>query len=84
MTARNLGQSTIACALDGFVMRFRDQNARSHLFSWRENTAWELLEAVKLVPERLLGSGRRAPIRREAAAERGHAVLVDRLGHEPR
>lgn len=47
LKARKLGQSTIACAYDGFVIRFRDENARVHLFSRREKAALELLEAVK-------------------------------------
>ena len=53
LKARKLGQSTIACAFDGFVMRFRDENARVHLFSRREKAALELLEAVKFGLARL-------------------------------
>jgi hypothetical protein len=33
LKARKLGQSTIASAYCGYVLRFRDQNARVHLFS---------------------------------------------------
>jgi phage terminase large subunit-like protein len=47
LKARKLGQTTIACAYDGFVLRFRDCNARVHLFSRREKAARELLEAVR-------------------------------------
>jgi hypothetical protein len=53
LKARKLGQSTIACAYDGFVMRFRDENARVHLFSRREKAALEQLEAVKFGLQRL-------------------------------
>jgi hypothetical protein len=53
LKARKLGQSTIACAYDGFVMRFRDENARVHLFSRREKAALELLQAVKFGLQRL-------------------------------
>ena len=47
LKARKLGQSTIACAYDAFVLRFRYQNARVHLFSRGERAALELLTAVK-------------------------------------
>jgi hypothetical protein len=47
LKARKLGQSTIACAYDAFVLRFRDQNARVHLFSRGERAALELLTAVR-------------------------------------
>jgi hypothetical protein len=53
LKARKLGQSTIACAFDGFVMRFRDENARVHLFSRREKAARELLEALTFGLRRL-------------------------------
>ncbi len=53
LKARKLGQSTIACAYDGYVLRFRDENARVHLFSRREKAALELLEAVKFGLQRL-------------------------------
>jgi len=51
--ARKLGETTIACAYDAWVLRFRDQNARVHLFSRREDAARELLQAVKYGLERL-------------------------------
>jgi hypothetical protein len=53
LKARKLGQSTIACAYDAYVLRFRDENARVHLFSRREKAALELLEAVKFGLQRL-------------------------------
>ncbi len=53
LKARKLGQSTIACAYDGFVLRFRDTNARVHLFSRREKAAQELLQAVTFGLEQL-------------------------------
>ena len=53
LKARKLGQSTIACAYDAYVLRFRDENARVHLFSRRERAAQELLAAVKFGLERL-------------------------------
>jgi hypothetical protein len=53
LKARKLGQSTIACAYDAFVLRFRDPNARVHLFSRRARAALELLTAVRFGLERL-------------------------------
>ncbi len=53
LKARKLGQSTIACAFDAYVLRFRDTNARVHLFSRRERAALELLAAVRFGLERL-------------------------------
>jgi hypothetical protein len=57
LKARKLGQSTIAVAYAGFVLRFRDRNARVHLFSRAERAALELLAAVKFgldgLPEHL-------------------------------
>jgi hypothetical protein len=47
LKARKLGETTIACAYDAWVLRFRDTNARVHLFSRREDAARELLVAVK-------------------------------------
>jgi hypothetical protein len=47
LKARKLGETTIACAYDAWVLRFRDRNARVHLFSRREDAARELLTAVK-------------------------------------
>jgi Terminase RNaseH-like domain/Homeodomain-like domain len=53
LKARKLGETTIACAYDAWVLRFRDQNARVHLFSRREDAARELLQALKFGLERL-------------------------------
>jgi hypothetical protein len=53
LKARKLGETTIACAYDGWVLRFRDPNARVHLFSRREDAARELLQTVKFGLERL-------------------------------
>lgn len=53
LKARKLGETTIECAYDAWVMRFRDVNARVHLFSRREKAAQELLAAVKFGLERL-------------------------------
>jgi hypothetical protein len=53
LKARKLGQSTIACAFDAYVLRFRDTNGRVHLFSRRERAALELLAAVRFGLERL-------------------------------
>ena len=53
LKARKLGHSTIACAYDAFVLRFRDQNARVHLFSRGERAALELLTAVRFGLDRL-------------------------------
>src|SRR6185503_17171369 len=47
LKARKLGYTTIECAFDGWVLRFRDVNARVHLFSRRQDAAGELLAAVK-------------------------------------
>jgi Terminase RNaseH-like domain len=53
LKARKLGETTIACAYDGWVLRFRDRNARVHLFSRRDDAARELLATVKEGLERL-------------------------------
>lgn len=47
LKARKLGETTIECAYDGWVLRFRDKFARVHLFSRRDDAAQELLAAVK-------------------------------------
>lgn len=46
LKARKLGFTTLACAYDAWVWRFRDENARVHLFSRRDDAARELLGAV--------------------------------------
>jgi Terminase RNaseH-like domain len=53
LKARQLGETTIGCAFDGWVMRFRDDNARVHMFSRQEKAAQSLLERVKFGLERL-------------------------------
>ena len=53
LKARKLGETTIACAYDAWVMRFRDANARVHLFSRRDDAAMELLAAVRVGLERV-------------------------------
>jgi hypothetical protein len=47
LKARKLGETTIACAYDAWVLRFRDPNARVHLFSRRDDAAQELLAVVR-------------------------------------
>lgn len=68
LKARKLGQSTIACAYDVFVLRFRDEHARVHLFSRREKAALELLEGVKFGLQRL-PDWLRLPVARSTARE---------------
>lgn len=53
LKARKLGFTTLGCAYDGWVARFRDTNARVHLFSRREAAARELLDAVMFGLSRL-------------------------------
>lgn len=53
LKARKLGESTAECAYDGWVARFRDANARVHLFSRRDDAAQELLTAVRSGLQRL-------------------------------
>lgn len=53
LKARKLGETTIACAYDAWVMRFRDTNARVHLFSRRDDAAQDLLATVRDGLERL-------------------------------
>jgi hypothetical protein len=47
LKARKLGLSTVCIAYCGFVLRFRDRNARVHLFSRTERSALDLFAAVK-------------------------------------
>lgn len=47
LKARKLGFTTLEVAYDAWVLRFRDENARVHLFSRRDDAAIELLDAVK-------------------------------------
>lgn len=53
LKARKLGYTTIECAWDAYIARFGVQNARVHLFSRRQASAVELLEAVTFGLERL-------------------------------
>lgn len=53
LKARKLGFTTLEQAYDAWVLRFRDTNARVHLFSRREDAAVELLGAVKYGLDRL-------------------------------
>jgi hypothetical protein len=53
LKARKLGFTTLEVAYDGWVTRFRDVNARVHLFSRRDDAAKELLEAVRYGLKRL-------------------------------
>lgn len=55
LKARQLGETTLECAYDAWVARFRGgaRNARVHLFSKREKEAQGLLERVKYGLERL-------------------------------
>lgn len=47
LKARQLGETTIECAFDGWVARWRDVNGRVHVFSKRDEEAIELLDRVK-------------------------------------
>jgi hypothetical protein len=53
LKARQLGETTIECAYDGWVARWRDENARVHVFSKRDEEAQELLERIKYGYEQL-------------------------------
>lgn len=46
LKARKLGVTTLACAFDGWRVRFGPPNGRTHLFSRREDAAKELLDQV--------------------------------------
>jgi hypothetical protein len=47
LKARKLGLSTVCIAYAGYCLRFRDRNARVHLFSRAEKAALELFAAVR-------------------------------------
>jgi hypothetical protein len=53
LKARKLGFTTLECAWDAWVLRFRGKNERVHLFSRREDSAIELLRAVMYGMNRL-------------------------------
>jgi hypothetical protein len=79
LKARKLGQTTIACAYDAYVLRFRDENARVHLFSHVEKAALELLEAVRFGLDRLPEFLRLPDARRTA-----HELELDAGAHDRR
>jgi hypothetical protein len=79
LKARKLGQTTIACAFDAYVLRFRDQNARVHLFSHVEKAALELLEQVRFGLDRLPEFLRLPASRRTA-----HEFELDAGAHDRR
>jgi hypothetical protein len=68
LKARKLGQSTICVSYSGFAARVRDEQARVHLFSYRERAAKRLLEQVKFGLQRL-PEFLRLPIERETMQE---------------
>jgi len=47
LKSRKPGLSTVCIAYCGYVLRFRDRNARVHLFSRTERSALDLFAAVK-------------------------------------
>lgn len=53
LKARKLGFTTLGCAFDAWVIRFRDVNGRAHLFSRREKAAQQLLKNVAFGLKRL-------------------------------
>jgi len=53
LKARKLGYTTLECAYDAWVARFRDMRSRVHLFSRRDDAAIELLKQVKFGLTRL-------------------------------
>lgn len=70
LKARQLGETTIACAYDAWVLRFRGGavNARVHLFSKRETEAISLLDRVKYGLN-ALPSWMHLPVERETRTE---------------
>jgi hypothetical protein len=53
LKARQLGETTVAIAYDAWVARFRDTNARVHVFSSGDDAAKEVLENIKFGLEHL-------------------------------
>jgi hypothetical protein len=53
LKARQLGETTVAIAFDAWVARFRDPNARVHVFSSGDDAAKEVLDAILFGLERL-------------------------------
>lgn len=74
LKARQLGQSTIECAFDGWVARFRDLRPRVHIFSKADDEAKELLERVKYGLENL-PSWMQLPVLRDT--EREYRIGLD-------
>jgi hypothetical protein len=68
LKARKLGQSTLSVAKAGWVARVRDDNARVHLYSYRERAAKRLLEQVRFGLDRL-PPFLRLPVERETQIE---------------
>jgi len=81
LKARKLGQSTIASAYCGYVLRFRDRNARVHLFSRAERAALELLAAVRFglegLPAHLQLPAARTTMRMADAAGRVNGLRLE-------
>lgn len=73
LKARQLGESTIACAFDGWAIRFGPANARAHIFSKMDAAACDLLD---LVADGLaaLPKFMRLPLTRETAHVRTYAA----------
>lgn len=53
LKARKLGYTTLGTAYDGWCLRFRDEQARIHLFSRNENAAVDLIDRLKTGIKRL-------------------------------
>lgn len=53
LKARQLGETTIECAWDGYVAAFGPRNARVSLFSSRDEEAKDLVEQIRFGLERL-------------------------------
>jgi hypothetical protein len=68
LKARQLGESTMACAFDGYVLRVRDRNGRVHVFSRRDDEAKDLLKIVRFGMDGL-PSWLSLPLSRESANE---------------
>jgi hypothetical protein len=68
LKARQLGESTMACAFDGYCLRVRDANGRVHVFSRRDDEAKDLLKIVRFGMDGLPG-WLSLPLGRESANE---------------
>jgi hypothetical protein len=53
LKARQLGETTVAIAFDAWVARFRDHNARVHVFSTGDDQSKEVLDCIRFGLERL-------------------------------